>query len=255
MKRAWAIAVMTFLEARRNRTTMAFLLFALVMVMTSFLFQEVTIAAHDRILRDVGLAAIHAFGTVLAIFLGVSVVSREIDKKTAHILLSKRLSRSEYLFGKLLGISLTLLATLGLMTAAFVLENSMYAAPLAPVVFYTLWLIFVELMVLASFSILASSFTSPVMSAFMSIGLFLIGRFSSDLYTFSRKSPSAFVRTIGAGLFYVLPNLERLNLKTKASLLYPVDPWSVSMATAYGLIYIAAFLALAIAVFQRRDLK
>lgn len=246
---------MTFLEARRNRTTMVFLLFALVILMTSFLFQEVTIAAHDRILRDVGLAAIHAFGTVLAVFLGTSVVSREIDKKTAYILLTKRLTRPEYLLGKLLGVCLTLLVNLGLMTAAFTLENWAYAAPLAPVVFYTIWLIFVELTVLASFSILASSFTSPIMSAFMSIGLFLIGRFSSDLYAFSRRSQSAFVRAIGAGLFYLLPDLDRLNLKNEASLLRPVDVWPVATATAYGLIYVGAFLALAIAIFQRRDLK
>lgn len=255
MKRAWAIAVMTFIEARRNRTTMAFFLFALVMVMTSFLFQEVTIAAHDRILRDVGLAAIHAFGTVLAILLGVSVVSREIERKTAYILLTKRLSRSEYIFGKLLGICITLFATLGLMTIAFVFEAWAYAAPLAPAVFAALWLIFVELLLLGSFSIFASSFTSPMMSAFMSIGLFLIGRFSSDLYTFSHKSPSAIVRAIGAALFYALPNLERLNLKAEASLLRPVDLWQVFTTTIYGLLYIAAFLALAVAVFQRRDLK
>lgn len=255
MGSVWAIAQMTFLEARRNKITWSLLLFCIVIVLTSFVFQEVTVVAYDRILRDVALGAINSFGVLLSIFLGVSVVSREIERRTVYMLLSKPLGRGQYLLGKLLGVWLTLVVSLGLMLVAFLAENALFRAPLALVIFQAFWLMLVELLVLASFSLLASTFTSSIMSAFMAIGLFLIGHLSSHLYFFSYRSKSPFVKSVGTALYYALPDLERLNLKTQASLLSAVPMWKVGEATLYGLVFAGGFFALAVALFARRDLK
>ncbi len=83
----------------------------------------------------------------------------------------------------------------------------------------------------------------------------MIGHLSEDLYFFGRKSASAAMRVLGEVLFFVLPNLERLNLKGQVSLLEPVGSGQVVGATLYGLVYVACFMGLAIAVFIRRDLK
>jgi hypothetical protein len=130
----------------------------------------------------------------------------------------------------------------------------LYGAPLPPVIFQAFWLMLIEFLLIASFSILASGFSSSAMSAFVSISLFVIGHLSADLYEFGSKSSSALLRGL-SGLFYVLPNLERLNLKTQASVLASVPAGSVASATAYGLVFVAAFMALAVFLFSRRDLK
>ena len=246
---------MTHLEARRNRTTMAVVLFALVIVITSFVFQEVTTTALDRIVRDVALAAIHVFGLILAVILGVSVVSREIERRTVYMIVSKPVRRSDYVLGKLLGIGLTLFVTLALMTAAFLAQQALYGAPIKPVLIQACWLIFLELMVIASFSVFASTIVSPIMSGFMSVGLFLIGQLSSDLYIIGTQSRSAAYGAAMKALFFVLPNFDRLNLKTSASILQDVSAIQVLSASAYASCYVACFALAAVAVFNRRDLK
>jgi ABC-type transport system involved in multi-copper enzyme maturation permease subunit len=255
MSGAWVVARMTFLEARRNRIAWSLLFFSLFLVLTSFLFQEVTIASFDRVVRDVGMAAISVFGVLLAIFFGINVVTREIERRSAYFVLAKPIARWEYLLGKLAGVWLTLAGCLALMLAAFLIEAVAYRGPITAVVFQAFWLLLMEILLLASFAILASTFTSSLMAAFMSIALFVSGHLTTDLYVLSEKSQSPLRRAIGTGIYYVLPNLERLNLKGEVSLLKEVPAERVVFSTLYGLLYAAAFLLLAVALFRRRDLK
>jgi Cu-processing system permease protein len=253
--RIWTIARMTFIEARRNRVTWSLLFFCGVLVMTSFMFQELTIAGFDRVVRDVGLAAIHAFGVMLAIFLGVSVVTREIERRTVYSLLARPLGRAQYLIGKVLGVWITIIVSLSLMMCAFLIENALYGGPMAAVVFETFWLMLVELLVITSFSVLVSTFSSSVMAAFLSMSLFIIGHTSQDLYFFGRKSHVELVRKLGAACFFALPNLERLNLKTKASIMEGVPLHDVLLDSLYGFCFVMIFLVAAASIFGRRDLK
>jgi Cu-processing system permease protein len=255
LRQILTIARMTFLEARRNRVTWSIIFFCLVLVLNSFLMQEVTITAYDRILRDVGLAAVDVFGLLLAIFLGVSTVTREIERRTVYMILARPISRAQYLIGKLLGVWITIAVSLGMMMVAFTLEMVLLRAPLAPVLYQAFWLMLMEFLLIASFSILASTFTSSLISAFLSVALFVIGHLASDLHFFGRKSQSPVIRALSAGLFYLLPNLEKLNLKTAVALLTPVSAAQVASSTLYALVYVAAFMALALALFIRKDLK
>lgn len=255
MSNVFVIAWMTFVEARRNRILWSLLFFCLALVLTSFLFQEVTVATLDRVIRDVGLATLNGFGMLLAIFLGVSVVTREIERRTVYVLLSKPLGRGRYLLGKLLGVWFTLVIALSAMFLAFLVENAAYAGNTPAILFQAFWLMLVELLVVTSFSILASTFTSSAMSAFMTASLVVAGHLTTDIYFFSSKSKSILIKRSGAALFYLLPNLEKLNLKTDASLLRSVPAAQVCSATAYGLVYVAAFFVLSLAFFRRRDLK
>jgi Cu-processing system permease protein len=249
------IARMSFLEARRNRVTWSLFFFCHTQVLTSFMFQEVTIAYFDRIVRDVGFAAINLFGVLLAVFLGVNTVTREIERRTVYALLAKPISRGRYLVGKLLGVWLTVAVCLSMMFVAFLFETTLYQGPIDAVMFQAFWLLLVELLLLAAFAILVSTFTSSIMAAFMTLSLVIIGHLSEDLAFFASKSSAPAVRTLGQWTFFVLPNLDRLNLKNQLAVLAPVDAGHVLTASAYGIAYVVAFMALSIVLFSRRDLK
>jgi Cu-processing system permease protein len=246
---------MTFLEARRNRVTLTVVLFALAIVGASVVLEHVTTTALDRIVRDAGLAAIQVFGLIIAVFLGVSAVSREIERKTIYILVSKPLRRCDYVAGKLLGIALSLLATVGLMAVVFLIQQLLYRAPLRPVLLAACWLMLMELMVVATFSVFASSFTSPIMSAFMAVGLFLIGELSRELNEIGLRADPGVYRSILKGLFYILPDFQKLNLKSEAAQLLDVGWMSVLSATFYAGLYVACFGFAAMAILDKRDLK
>lgn len=255
MRQALAIAAATIQEARRNRIAWSLVFFCLVMVLTSFLFQEVTIAAFDRVVRDVGIAAINLFGVVLGMFLSVSVVGRDIDRRIVYVLVGKPISRFQYLFGRALGIWASVALSLVFMAAAFILECFLYNGPIRLVMFEGLLLILVEVFLVVSIAVMASSSMGSLVAAFVTVSTYVIGHLSQDLYFAGQRSASALVRGVSAAVFYALPGLERLNLKSEVSSLASVPLSRVVSAAAYGILYSVLFLALAAAVFERRDLK
>lgn len=255
MKLALAIARATFVEARRNRIAWSLLFFCLVMVLTSFIFQEVTIAAFDRVVRDVGIGAIDLFGVLLGAFLGVSVVGRDLDRRIVYVILGKPVSRFEYLLGRALGVWAAVAMSLGLMAAAFFLECLLYQGPIQLVMFEGLFLILIEVLVVVSVAVMASSSMGSLVAAFVTLSTYVIGHFSQDIYFAGKRSASMAVKAVAAAVYYALPDLERLNLKSEVATLTEVPLRQVAEAAGYGLIYSLLFLAIAATVFSRRDLK
>ena len=251
------IAGNTIREASRNKIFYSIFFFALLIILTSFLFTDLTIAAFDRVLRDVGTAAIDFFGALLAIFLGVGLVSREVDKKTVYTVVTKPIRRADFIFGKFLGLSGVLLASLGVMFVSFVgvlYVWSMDRPVLEPLLWYFV-LTLVELAVVVAFAILMSTFTSTTLSAFVTVGLYIIGHLTPDLYFFGQRSDSASVKWLTKALYYVLPNLERFSVSRQVTHNLAVDPGTAGLTILYGLFFVAAFLVAAVVVFERRDFK
>ncbi len=246
---------MTFLEARRNRITMAFFFSSLVIVVSSFVFREVTTTGLDVIVRDVGLATIHLFGLILAVLLGSSVLSREIERKTLYMLITKPVSRASFAIGKISGVALTLLVTLGLMAGTFLLQQVVFGAPLGWILAQTCWLLFVQLVLVSCFAYFVSTFASPLVSAFMALGLFVVGESAGNVWTLAEHAESAPYRLLLRSICYLFPNLERMNLKSFAQVLRDVPGRTVLEQSVYGLIYIALFVSGAVLVFRRRDMK
>jgi Cu-processing system permease protein len=255
VRSVFAIAYATAIEARRNRIAWSLLFFCLVMVLTSFLFQEVTIAAFDRIVRDIGIGAINLFGVLLGAFLGVGVVGRDVDRRIVYVMVAKPITRFQYLFGRALGVWASVAFSLGLMASAFFVECLIYRGPIKLVMFEGLFLILIEVLVVVSIAVMSSSALGSLMAAFVTVSLYVICHFSEDLYFSGRRSAVAAARYLAAGLFYALPNLDRLNLKSEVSALTEVPLARVGSAAAYGLLYSVFFLAIAAVLFQRRDLK
>jgi hypothetical protein len=141
------------------------------------------------------------------------------------------------------------------MFLAFCLENLWIAGPWNVVIFQAFALLAIELLLLASFSVMAGSFTSPVVSSLMSFTLFFAGHLSKELYFFTNNPEGGMANTLGRALFYILPNLERLNLKTDVSLLNSISGWELVGSMVYGISFAALFFAVAVGVFSRRDLK
>ncbi|RMG15615.1 MAG: ABC transporter permease [Deltaproteobacteria bacterium] len=252
-----AIAGNTVKEATRNKVFYSIFFFALLIILNSFVFTELTIAVFDRILRDVATGAIDFFGALMAIFLGIGLVSREVDRKTIYTVITKPIRRSEFILGKFAGLGTVLVATLGAMYLSFLVVVFVFSVdppPLSPLVWYFV-LTLVELGVVVAFAIFVSTFSSSMLSAFFTVGMYVIGHLSGDLYFFGQRSESAAARWLSTALYYVLPNLSRFSVAEEVTYGRPVDGTGAALAILYGLLWMAAFLAAAILVFDRRDFK
>ena len=252
--RILSIAVNTFRENLREKLLYNLLFFALLMIGSSILLSRITLGDHHRLILDLGLASINLFGVLIAIFVGIGLVSKEVDRKTIYTIVSKPIPRYEFLLGKYCGLVITLFANTIVMVLGLLIVLQVMDVPITSLVFKSLALIFLELMVITAVAVLFSTFTSATLSAIFTLAVYVIGHLSGDLKEFARKLDDVSQMAVNA-IYYTLPNLERFNLK--GHVIHHLDFGMADMALtlAYGLTYAAFLLLLASVIFQRRDFQ
>ena len=249
------IALNTMRELLRNKLLYNLLFFAVLLIASSLFIAQLTIGQWDRIILDMGLGAAELTGVLIAVLIGVSLVAGEIDRKTIFPTLAKPLSRSAFIAGRYAGLATMLSVNVAVMTVSVAVVLHMAGYTLSRTAAAAALLIFIELLVMAAAAIFFSSFTTPILASAFSLSLFLIGHLVGSLQTFAQRSKSSTARAVTLAAYRVLPDLELFNLKPQAANALAVPPGATSTAAAYGVVYAAIFLLLAVAIFSRRDLK
>jgi len=251
----WTIAVNTVRESVRNKILYALLFFAILMIGSGVIVQSLSYVENARILQDVGLGAIRVFGVAIAIFVGINLIHKEVDRRTVYTILSKPLSRAAFLLGKYLGLTLTIWMQVAIMAVAFVGVCAGMDAALGwnHVAFFLL--VCAELAVVVAIATLFSAFTTPVLAAFFTTGTWIVGQLTRDLRDIGARSESAPVENATWLLHRVLPDLTSFNLSIETAHLLPVGASDVVLPLLYGAGYVALLLFAAVALFERRDFR
>jgi len=251
----WAIAYNGFREARRNRVTLVLAFFAGLLLLSSSLITDITVFTFDRVLIDIGLGGMSLILVLLAIFLSTGLLSREIERRTIFMVVTKPVSRGEFLLARLAGNMLTLSVLLVLMGALLLLEFKVLKTAVTWPTVLAMGMLWFELLVLSAVGFLMSSFAGQMTATFVTVSLFFVGHLSGDIYNIARRSKNEALQVLGKVLYYVLPNLERLNLRAQASygVVVPSKVWGPSIV--YALAYAGVLVWLAVLVFKRRDFR
>lgn len=250
-----AMAWNGFREARRNRVTVLVAAFALVLLFATTLVTEVTVSTFDRVVTDFGLGVMSLLLVFLSIFLSSGLISREIERRTIFLMVSKPMSRSRFLLARLAGNMLTLAVLLVAMTLLFWLQLVLHRSPITQPQMAALWGLYLELFVLTSAGFLMSTFASQLVSALVVTGFYFAGHLCADIYNLGTQSKSAFVAWVSKAIYYALPNLERLNFRPRATYMLEVTASELATATLYAVGWGALFCVLATLVFERRDFR
>jgi len=256
IKNIRAIAKNTFREAVRDRVLYNLVVFVFLIIGCAIFLGELTAGKEARTIVNLGLSAMLLFGVFIAIFVGVGLVSKEIEKRTLYTIFSKPIGRGEFLIGKYLGLCLTLLVNVLIMGAGVSLALwYVGGGSLVLSIWGAIFLIFLQLAILTAVSIVFSSFSSPALSALLAFLVFVIGHFSSSLKEFAENLGSQTAVYFFSAIYYILPNFSHLSFITEAS--HGTSP-SITMLGAgvlYSVIYIAILLSISTLVFSRRNLK
>lgn len=255
MNRLIAIIWNTFRETIRDKILYNLLIFSLLLIGSTMFLQNLTVAYNRQVMDDLGLAFTGIFGTMIAIFVGIGLVYKEIDRRTIYTIVSKPIPRYKFLLGKFLGLQLTLLFNVAVMT---VLMFATSFLTFKSVHWYLLWAIaflFIELMVIASIAMMFSTFTTPTLSAIFTLSFWLTGHLVGDMRQFAMHAKDISVIKTFYILTRIFPDLERFNLKSWATYGDPLDYKAVLLSVALGLGYSVFFLGIAALIFQRRDFK
>jgi len=247
-----AIALNTFREAIRDRVLYLLLVFALIIIGVSRLLSLLTVGNEEKIIKDVGLSAISLFGVLTAVFVGVSLVFKEIERRTVYTLLAHPVRRWQFLVGKYVGLLAVLVMNVALMSVGLFVLLLLRGEPpwaLAPAIL----LIVVELAVVTAFALLFSSLTNPILASVWTFATYVTGHLSWSLLLLKEKVPGAAARAFCDVLYWILPNLSRMNLKAEAVHGLETGPGHVPLAVVYGLGYATVVLLTACWVFERKD--
>ena len=268
MKVIGLVAINAFKESVRDNVLYSIIAFAILLIASSLLIGNLTAGQDIKIIKDLGLASISIFGLLIAIFIGIGLVRKEVEKRSIYTLLPKPMRRQDFLLGKYCGLVLTLVINISIMTAAFYLVlafmkefeaaniNATAAAPATdPGMLKAVVLIVLELMLVTAIALFFSTFSSPFLSALLTTGLWVAGHFNADLRNFGAVVQSPMLAQLMRAVYYMLPNFAAFDVKSQVVHAQPVPASYLGLTFAYGLTYIALVLVAASVIFSRRDFK
>lgn len=253
-QRIAVIASNVFRDIFRDRVLYLAGLYAIGLVLVILFLGEVSAGTEGKISVDVGLASISILALAVAAFEGGGLINKEVEKRTALILIAKPLSRSEFVLGKHLGLSGVLALLIAIMTAILVsvLSWQQFSYNLNNILLSSSFLI-LEMALIAAVSILFGAFTSSLMGTVLTFAVYFMGHFSQNLLTLSESIESESLQQIAKGIYLIFPDLSRLDLKNQAVHIITVPPSQLAMNAVYGLVYITLLLAISTIIFANRE--
>jgi ABC-type transport system involved in multi-copper enzyme maturation permease subunit len=257
MNRITHVAANTFREAVRDRIFYNLVLFALLMVGSAPLLSQISIGLERIFLVNLGLTAIEILGVMIAIFFGTGLVAKEIERRTLYTVLSRPVRRWEFIVGKYLGLSGTLLVNasfmaLGLFAAVWYASRGISHADATLLI--AIYFIALQFLVITAITLLFSTFTTPLFTALFAFAIYVIGSFAEDLRGFAQISEGA-EGWLALGISYLVPNFGAMNVISEVAHGESVPLAVIAANSAYAIFYSVAAIAAAILIFERRDLK
>jgi ABC-type transport system involved in multi-copper enzyme maturation permease subunit len=255
LTRIWTIAFNTWREAIRNKLLYTLLFFGIALIGTGVLVSTLSYVEGERIVQDVGLAAVRLMSVGIAVFVGVGLIHGEVERRTIYTILSKPVARAEFLLGKYLGLVITTWLMLVVMGLAFACVSLGYGAPIDAGHLAAFALIGMELVVMVAVATLFSSFTTPMLASLFTVGIYLVGHLTRDLRQIGERADIEALAPIANALFWLLPDLESFNLTIEAVHHLPIPPSAVGWPVVYGFGYAVLVLFCASFIFARRDFR
>ncbi len=263
------VALHQFRDSVRDKVLYSIVAFAILLMAASYLIGQLTAGQDLKIIKDLGLAAMSLLGLFIAVFIGIGLIAREIDRRSIYAMLAKPVRREELLLGKYVGLVGTLVVNLAVMAAAYYVvlaymgwtlpESALKASPAPPTdprLLLAVGMITCELALVTAVALFWSTFSSSaLLSAGLTLGMYIAGQFGADLKNFEQVVESPVAGAIGRGLYYVLPNFAAFDIKTEVVHALPLEPAYLLYTAGYAALYIALLLVASVMIFARRDFK
>lgn len=255
MRRAIAITRNTIREVLRERVVLVLAVFGVAVALGAQALSPLALGEGRKIVIDFGLAASSILSILLAVFLGSTLLHKELERRTVYAVMAKPVRREEFLLGKFLGLWGTSGLLLAGMTGIVIAAVTLFYAATPWGALPSLGLSFLELGIVTALVILFSAFTTPALTAFFALAVVMAGHFAEDLRHFAVQGAAPVLAALCHGVYWGLPHLEVFNVRSSVAHGIAVEPARLLLAAAYGLLYMMGILVLAGAIFRRREFR
>jgi hypothetical protein len=254
LNRIVTVAANTFRETVREKVLYNLVFFAIIMTVSGLLLRDLTVRQDVKVIKDIGLASMDLFGTLIALFLGVGLVRKEIERRSLYPLLAKPLSRGEFLLGKFAGLGFTLLVNVGVMSAGLYLTLFATRHPFDPTLLKAVFPMFLGFLVVVALALLFSTLTSSALAAVGTLGMVVAGRFADVLRNLREVTPG-YPGWLGRAIYYALPNFRNFDIKDRVVQGEPILPEQLVVIGVYAICYIGFLLTATLIAFRAKDLE
>jgi Cu-processing system permease protein len=254
MRQLYEISANTFLETIRNHVLYLVLFFVIALIFLSVFIADWSVFARVQVMQDFGLATMSIAGLMLAVFIGVGLLGREVGQKTVYHVITKQVSRSVFVCGKFFGLFATLLLTFAVMSVFFLATLYVLGGTVTIQVLLAVLLIWTEMSVMISAAVLFSTLTSPVLASIFSLVFYVAGHFNDLLQLKLIEQKSILYSALLQVIYFLLPNLEHFNVRDNVVYGMALSPSYFGYAVLYGVFYTTLFLVLSCVLFSKKDL-
>jgi ABC-type transport system involved in multi-copper enzyme maturation permease subunit len=256
IRRIQTIAWHTFKESVREKVLYNLIVFSLLLIGAGILFVRVSLGIEQIMLINLGLSSISLFGLLMAIFIGIGLVSKEIERRTLYNILSKPVRRFEFIIGKYFGLLLTLLVNTAIMAAGFYavlyyVQPGLGQSGLASL--EAIYFILLQFAIVVGLALLFSCISTPILAAVFTLCLYVAGNFLADIRWFGNESGNAVMRGLTAVLYYLLPNFSNFQFSSQSAHGRMIPSYLLVSGSLYALLYVTVLVSASILIFEERE--
>jgi Cu-processing system permease protein len=249
------LARATFVEAVRARVFLYLIAVAACMIAGSVPTAELGIGEELRLTTDVSVAGAAYVCVFLAVFLGVSAVSGEVEKRTVYTIIAKSATRSQFVVGKFFGVWATVTVAATAAYAMVIGLVSVLSGRFASELLVAYYMQVLDAGMLVAVAVFFSCITRPLLSSGLTVALYLTGVSLKSVYFWARRANNETTSLLVDAFYRVLPNFQIFDVRTEIVHRVPVTAGTLLFSAAYCACYSAILLALGCLIFHRRDLK
>lgn len=248
------VSKFTFLEVYRSKLMVGLAFLAVGLLIVTYVASEFAYGASAKVALDVGLGIMSLSNLAIAIFIGSTLLSKEIEQRTLYMILSRPISRVSFLIGKMLGLSSVLLLNsivLGALSIALFIQQG---GDFQTLFLWALLFSFFEALIVMSFAIFFSLLTNITLSVICTFAVFVTGHALNETSRTVFVKFSPLLKSIIDGLFFFVPNLYKLNLKDFLLYQQSISGRYLVLTEAYAFLYLFSLIAITMFIFKNKNL-
>jgi len=248
------IAFYTFKEIFKSKILLNVFFAGLGLMLLTYVATEFTYGVPERVALDIGLGMLSISSLAISLFLGVGLLSKEIDSRTVYMVIARPVHRSSFIVGKLIGLMGIQAINVFLLSLMTLGMTKFLGGEISLLIIWSIGFVFLESLMLLLVVVLMSLLANNILTALISIVILLLGHAVKETQNISFVEMNPGLKSVLEFYHFILPGFYKLNLKD--FILYnsflPTEYLLSSLL--YGITYSGFLLCFIIFIFNRKNL-
>ncbi len=243
----------SFFEIYKSKIMLNVFFIALGLALMSYISSELTYGITKKIVLDLGLGSITLSSVIISIFMGNYLLSKEIERKTIYMIISRPISRGTLFIGKFFAMSAIILINVLILGSLIIFIYLMLGGEFRLSIIYAIATSYLESIVLLSIVLMFSLICNNVLTVIFSILIYISGHVIPEIIDTSFVKNNLFAKKFISVYMFFMPTFDKLNIKRYVLYENTIPENYIIWAFIYGMFFTVLFLMISVAIFKRKN--